>query len=65
MFAADHMDLIEGVLVGHALGVPYEVGSRPLVGSPRMLGAGGYAPGVPRVADPQRWARETAERGAG
>jgi ADP-ribosyl-[dinitrogen reductase] hydrolase len=44
-------DRIEGVLlggaVGDALGVPYEYGSRPLVGDPRMLGGGlgDYAPG--------------------
>lgn len=51
MLTADHMDRIDGVLlgqaVGDALGVPYELGSRPLEGSPRMLGGGlgDYAPG--------------------
>jgi ADP-ribosyl-[dinitrogen reductase] hydrolase len=45
------LDRIEGVLlggaVGDALGVPYEYGSRPVEGDPRMLGGGlgDYAPG--------------------
>ncbi|WP_226356090.1 ADP-ribosylglycohydrolase family protein [Pseudonocardia sp. ICBG601] len=36
-----------GAAAGDALGVPYEYGSRPLVGEPAMLGGGlgGYAPG--------------------
>lgn len=51
MLTAGHMDRIDGVLlgqaIGDALGVPYELGSRPLEGSPRMLGGGlgDYAPG--------------------